>query len=471
MIWRFLVRRSQTCSLALKRLLIGVVVLTAAGIASEQTAQAVASEMLRLEQGTHGPLEDELAALHIQAKLGQLTQPQVVQLAQREIISADMLPQPVAIAPEVVSPVQPEFSEITLPTHLSDELSVAIEAIEMPVEQENNLAPVAVELSDELTLFADAAAVEEQVKTQIMAIAAPQITTLLAQNPNSNTEPLPEVEPLPAAPSPTQTIEEPTPTPAVTPTNGDRVITVNQIQVTGSTVFGEEDFEPILGEITSANVSLDELNQAADRITQLYLEQGYITSRAIVVEDSLATDIIELRVIEGNVDAINLRGNEHINDSYLLSRLRLGTKQPLNTSNLEDQLRLLKLNPIIDNIEATLKAGAGIGESDLDIMITEANTVSLNLGVDNFSPASVGSERITANYAQQNLTGGGDRLGVGYIRTTRGGAESLDVNYTRPINAKDGTITLRGVWSSNQVIQEPFDIMFLYGLINKSSVE
>lgn len=114
--------------------------------------------------------------------------------------------------------------------------------------------------------------------------------------------------------------------------------------------------------------------------------------------------------------------------------------EPINTSSLEDQLRLLKLNPIIENIEATLKAGNGLGESDLDIIVTESRSTAFNIGVDNFSPASVGSERITFNATEQNLTGVGDCASLGYIRTTRGGADSLDLSYSRPINAKDGTI-------------------------------
>ena len=61
------------------------------------------------------------------------------------------------------------------------------------------------------------------------------------------------------------------------------------------------------------------------------------------------------------------------------------------------------------------------------------------------------------------MTGSADRLGVGYIRTTRGGAESLDINYNRPINAKDGSIGLRAVFSSNEVIQEPFNVLNIRG--------
>lgn len=299
---------------------------------------------------------------------------------------------------------------------------------------------------------------------QILPESSFPARNLLAQAPNSNTDPLPEPQPLPPE-DPLPTIPEPTtPPPTQMPTNnGDRSLQVSSVTVLGSTVFSEADFAPIIGELVGTSASESQLTQVADRITELYLESGYITSRAVLVGASAATGDIEFQVIEGEVDQITLRGNSRLNDSYLLGRLRLGAQKPLNTGDLEDQLRLLKLNPAIENIEATLKAGQGIGQSDLDVIVTESDTLSLNIGVDNYSPASVGSERLTADIVQENLTGSGDRLGIGYIRTTRGGAESLDVSYRRPVNAKDGTITLRGVLSRNEVVQEPFDVLDIRG--------
>jgi hemolysin activation/secretion protein len=277
-------------------------------------------------------------------------------------------------------------------------------------------------------------------------------TPLLAQNPNSNTEPLPEITPLPEENPPS--IQPPAAIPSTSPDSGDRPSTLSNIQIIGSTVFSDTDFAPIL-----TNSDGKTLSQIADAITQLYLEKGYITSRARVAAS--APDTIE--IIEGRVDQINLQGNNKLSENYLTSRLRLGTKAPLNTAQLEDQLRLLKLNPLLENIEATLKAGEGLGVSDLDVTVTEARSFVGNVGVDNFSPASVGSERMTLDLAEQNLTGAGDRLSFGYIRTTRGGADSLDLAYTRPINAKDGSITLRSVFSSNKVIQEPFNVLDIRG--------
>ncbi|NJN71598.1 MAG: BamA/TamA family outer membrane protein [Limnothrix sp. RL_2_0] len=454
MIWRFFVNRSFQASVALKRCLVGVLLLTAMGSLEHNSAVAVTRD-LRFSGEQWESLDEAIAStvdhsqdgrtlvdLTIQ---GELPADPIVATAANESYSLnEIAPQQGLVRPELIE------HKPALLTSVSP-------------------APIAANEADNLTV-GNAVVLEKVVSpAPEIAVTAPTLelqptqSTLIVQNPNSNTEPLPIVEPLPLDETETP-IETPSPTSPDTnpePDNGDRQIVADQVQITGSTVFDADDFEPILAKLSAPTNA--QLQQAADKITQLYLQDGFITSRAVVVQDSLNSDTIEIRVIEGQVKTINLRGNERISDDYLRSRLELGSKSPLNTSRLEDQLRLLKLNPIIENIEAILKAGEGEGQSDLDITITEANTFSLNLGTDNYSPASVGSERITLDLAEQNLTGAGDRLGLGYIRTTRGGAESLDLNYTLPINAKDGTISLRGVLSRNEVIQEPFDVLNIRG--------
>lgn len=436
MIWRFWVNRSLQSSIALKRGFVAVVMLAVMG-SVENNATWAATRDIRFSDGQWESLDQAIAPTTTDQNLhDESATDQIIATSTAE---THFLSETIALQ---------EFAQSEFIAHQP--------ALSAPITGEdfNNLSVSTKEIAKTESAIALAAPPPTSQSTE---------TSLIAQNPNSNTEPLPEVEPLPADATETP-IEPPiqtTPSTNIEPDSGDRPIAVDKVQITGSTVFDAEDFEPILAKLTAP--TRVQLQQAADEITQLYLQSGYITSRAVVVQDSLNSDTVEIRIIEGQVKTINLQGNERISDDYLRSRLELGTKTPLNTSNLEDQLRLLKLNPIIENIEATLKAAEGEGQSALDIVVTEADTFSLNLGTDNYSPASVGSERITLDLAEQNLTGAGDRLGLGYIRTTRGGAESLDLNYTLPINAKDGTISLRGVLSRNEVIQEPFNVLNIRG--------
>lgn len=231
-------------------------------------------------------------------------------------------------------------------------------------------------------------------------------------------------------------------------------IAVQQINVTGSTIFGEAEFNPIIEPIAGNTVTLAELRNVADTISQLYLEQGYITSRAVLVEETLNTGVVEIRVIEGSLEAIEVEGTRRLNPSYVRSRVRLGADTPLNTGALEDQLRLLRVNPLFENVEASLRAGTGLGQSVLVVRISEADPFNGSVGIDNYSPPSVGPERLTANASYLNLTGIGDQIWAQYNRTTAGGAYTWDFSYRAPINAMNGTVQLRASFNENEVVQD-----------------
>jgi hemolysin activation/secretion protein len=281
----------------------------------------------------------------------------------------------------------------------------------------------------------------------------------LQPNPNRDRflQPDPNPSPAPEQPTPTPTPTlTPTPTPTPSPAPSSEAIEVKKIEVTGSTVFGPERLNPIVAPFEGKSVTLEELRGVADKITQLYLDRGDITSRAIVVDQNIVNGVVQIRVIEGTLEEIRVEGTRRLNPNYIRSRIKLGAGTPLNTGKLEDQLRLLRADPLFKNVEASLRAGTGVGQSILVVRVTEANPFDGNIGVDNYSPPSVGSERLGAFARYRNVTGIGDELSAGYNRTTTGGADVLDFNYRVPLNAMNGTLQLRAAPNRNKVTQAPF---------------
>ena len=259
--------------------------------------------------------------------------------------------------------------------------------------------------------------------------------TLLSQ---VNQEPLVPPSPIPE----TETPKKVEPSPALdTPETETNSVKINKINVVGSTIFHSQDFQPIIKPLEGKTSSLAELKATADQITQLYLEDGYITSRAVVVSDSLADGNVKIEVIEGIVDLIRVVGADRL-IKYVRSRVNLGVGSPLNTGELEEQLRLLRIDPLIENIEAKISSGKGIGQSTIVVRVEAAKSLSLQAGIDNYSPPSIGSERLNLEAAYQNVTGLGDILSVAYRPSIEafGGTYSLDFDYKIPINAKNGTI-------------------------------
>lgn len=253
--------------------------------------------------------------------------------------------------------------------------------------------------------------------------------------------------------------EEPAP---VDPASTER-FTVQQVEVWGSTVLKSADIEPLTKPLNGRTVTLTELQALADRVTQIYLDRGYLTSRAVLDPSGLAEGKVLLRVIEGSVERIDVVGTQRLNPAYVRSRIELGAGTPLNAARLEDQLRLLRADPLFQNVEASLRPGSTVGKSVLSVRVTESRAFEGNTFIDNYSPPSVGSEQFGVNLGYRNLTGIGDQVLGSYSRTTTGGAETIGLAYRVPLNPMDGTLQLRANWTNSRITQEPFDVLDIRG--------
>ncbi|MEQ8997542.1 MAG: ShlB/FhaC/HecB family hemolysin secretion/activation protein [Coleofasciculus sp. B1-GNL1-01] len=267
-------------------------------------------------------------------------------------------------------------------------------------------------------------------------------------------QPTPSPEPLRPDQSPPLTQPEPTPS---RPTNSNlEMIQIEKINVTGSTIFEPEDFNPIVQPLEGEAVTLQQLQQAADAITQLYLNRGYITSRAILVDQVITDGVVEIFVLEGSLEEIKIEGIRRLKPSYIQNRIQLGVSTPLNTARLEDKLRLLRANPLFESVDASLRAGSQPGKSNLIIRVVEANPFEGSFTVDNYSPPSVGSERLGVNGRYRNLTGYGDELTASSSYSTTGGSKVINMGYRLPLNPKNGTLQVQASVDRNQVTAEPF---------------
>ncbi|MBX2864823.1 MAG: ShlB/FhaC/HecB family hemolysin secretion/activation protein [Leptolyngbyaceae cyanobacterium MAG.088] len=256
-------------------------------------------------------------------------------------------------------------------------------------------------------------------------------------------EPAPEPEPvLPPVTPPTSTDTAPETGPTVT---------VQSFEVLNSTVFEPSDFDQVLAPFVGRSLGIDELRQAADSITQLYLNEGFITSRAVLPNQPITDGIVKLQVIEGSLEEIRIEEADRL-ANYVRSRINLGAQAPLNQFDLEDQLRLLRVDPLIDNIEASLRAGTGLGQSILIVRVDEAAPVEAHLTLDTDSPVSVGVVRTGANVTYRNPFGIGDQIKAAAYRATTGGSHLYELSYSAPINAMNGTLSARFLPSEFEII-------------------
>ncbi len=266
-------------------------------------------------------------------------------------------------------------------------------------------------------------------------------------------QPLPQPD-LPETPK-EQELQKPPP-PQPLPDEPTQQIPVQRVLISGSTILTPEEINTLVGPLEGRLVTLLELRQVADKITEIYLERGYITSRAFLPPQTITEGTVKIEVVEGILGEIQIEGTKRLRDSYIKSRIQLGVGKPLDTARLENQLRLLRSNPLFENIEASLRASQTPGESILIVRVTETNPFELSMNADNYSPPTVGSERTGWTALHRNLTGRGDFFVASYNTTRLFDDESdvFDFIYNLPINAMNGTLQVRAAPNSNRIGQE-----------------
>lgn len=275
--------------------------------------------------------------------------------------------------------------------------------------------------------------------------------------PDQPDEPLP-AEPLPPLPPPEDLLPPPEapPAPAEPPATVPDLIQVERYDVQGSTIFDAEELAAVTEPFTGA-VTFAELLQARSAVTQLYTDNGYLTSGAFIPPQTLEGNVVIIQVVEGRLEEIDIEGNRRLNDSYIRSRLRLAGRSPLNVPRLLEGLQLLQLDPLIETISADLQAGVEPGTNRLAVSVVEADSFSLTLNLDNERSPSVGSFQRGVTIAELNLTGLGDRALLEYTNTD--GSNSIDASYRIPFNPRNGTVELSFGLADSEVIEEPFDVL------------
>lgn len=271
--------------------------------------------------------------------------------------------------------------------------------------------------------------------------------------------PTPDPSPLPNQPTDSldpglQSPSEPQTAPSDLP---DTSFPVNRVEVLGNTVL-EAEIAEIIDEFLANHptATFDDLVVLRSKITQLYIGNGYINSGAFLPNNQdLSDGEVQIQVVEGTLEDIQITGLTRLQEVYVRSRLNLANSTPLNQRDLERALQLLQLNPLIQQVNAELTAGSAPGRNILLVEIQEASPFQLGIGGDNYQSPSIGSEQFSIQASYANLIGLGDQISAGYGITE--GLDSFDVGFAVPVNPMDGTISVGYSNDDSRILETDFE--------------
>lgn len=241
-------------------------------------------------------------------------------------------------------------------------------------------------------------------------------------------------------------------------------IWVQRFRFEGNQVYSSEELQALLTDYTDRAISAEELQEAKNKITLHYVNNGYINSGAIIPDQQVSVGEITFKIIEGELTQVEVSGNEQIKTAYLQSRLEDNQKTPLNINELQKRMQLLQQNPLVKRINAELVPNARLGESLLKVRVEEASPMQWGIRFNNYRSPSIGAYRAELEGTHRNLSGWGDSLALRYGLTR--GLNDYSLDYSLPVNRYDTTLFFHVGRSDSKVVEETFSQLDVKSLVD-----
>jgi hemolysin activation/secretion protein len=213
-----------------------------------------------------------------------------------------------------------------------------------------------------------------------------------------------------------------------------RCFDIAQIDVQGVTLFPEEKVAELTSVYLNRCLGINDFNKLIKSISNLYLEKGYVTSRAYIQPQNLKDGVLDILVLEGRLESI-ISTEQNLSDRQLRWAFPAPLGQPLNLRDLEQGLE--NLNRLSQNRSSMdLEPADQPGYTQLQVKNDAGRAISGGASVNNSGSDATG-EILGSVYASwDNPTASNDNLYLSFSDSVDApsGAKSrsYSVNYTVP---------------------------------------
>lgn len=216
-----------------------------------------------------------------------------------------------------------------------------------------------------------------------------------------------------------------------------RKVRVNKFIIKGNTIIKTEVLEKIVKKYEGKELTISQLKEIADLITQEYWKRGYITSFAYIPAQKITGGVIEIGIIEGKVGEIKVEGNKYYTTRFIKKYFEsVKREKVLNNRTLERGLLLLSDLPKED-VRATLTKGKVEGTTDIILDAAELGfPYNLSIFANNYGSRYTGKVRAGISLDIGNITKHGDILSLSGVANPKSfdDMKYYKVGYTLPLN-------------------------------------
>lgn len=200
---------------------------------------------------------------------------------------------------------------------------------------------------------------------------------------------------------------------------------VQQIRITGNTCFDTATLHALVADQEGQASTLTQLNAVAARITDYYRQHGYLVSRAYIPAQQAHDGTVRIAVLEARYGTVSLNNGSAVHGRTLaVGMAPLHSGDLIASGPLDRSLLLLGDLPGVA-AHGTLRPGAAVGTSDLQVQVDDTARVAGDLGVDNYGNRYTGRPRFSGDFYLNNPLHQGDQLSFSGL------TEGSGMNYGR----------------------------------------
>jgi hemolysin activation/secretion protein len=225
-----------------------------------------------------------------------------------------------------------------------------------------------------------------------------------------------------------------------------------QVVLQGNHTYSVAQLLPLYKNKLNTAITINELQNIVQDITNFYRNNGYILSRAILPPQHVDNGVVQIRIIEGYIDQVKIVGNARGAASILLAYgNKIAAIHPVRIDIMEKYLRLANEIPGVQ-VKAVLEPSkTNLGASGLDLAVQE-QMLSTTFSYDNYGTLYIGPLQVTATTTANSIFRSGDSTRVTYLTATHGKQlHYLDLSYQTPLGVNGLSLTAGG----NQSLTAP----------------
>ena len=188
-----------------------------------------------------------------------------------------------------------------------------------------------------------------------------------------------------------------------------------EFSVEGNTVLDDVEIERAVYPLLGPDKVVGDVEKARAALEAAYQQQGYLSVSVVVPEQSVASGVIRLQVIEGHVERLRVSGNQYTSRNDLRSEVpEVAPGKVPHFPTMQAELAQAGRSPD-RRVTPLLRPGARPGTMEVELAVEDTLPVHGNIEVNNRQSPDTSRTRLEAGVRYANLFQKQHVAGLNYV--------------------------------------------------------